>query len=342
VTLSPDEDRHLAQRPIENVQAFELYLQARQEIRRYDAACFDRGETLIRRAMEIEGETPPLQALLAWAGVARYRAGLAPDGTSLVAAAAVANALLESAPDAPYGDALLGFIGYERGQIGVAVRHFQAALEHDPNDSDVLFFLGVSYIAAGQTEAVERTARRLIESDPLSPLALMLAGIAPWWTNRVKEGLPSLDRGLEMDPGNLMSRWTRGYGRALVGDTPGAWADAEIMRQRAPTMPYTSQLIALVQAMSGQTEAALETLRGVVPLDAHQKFHLAECFAMAGDPENAYALIDEAVNGGFHPGEFIAQHCPFLAPLRGSPRFEALATRARKLTAEFGTATGTR
>ena len=60
VTLSPDEDRRLAHRPIENVQAFELYLQARQEIRRYDAVCIDRGEALIRRAIEIEGETPPL------------------------------------------------------------------------------------------------------------------------------------------------------------------------------------------------------------------------------------------------------------------------------------------
>jgi eukaryotic-like serine/threonine-protein kinase len=335
VTLSSDEDRHLAHRSIENVQAFELYLQARQEIRRYDAACLDRGEALIRRAMEIEGETPPFQALLAWANVARYRAGLAPDGTPLDTASAVANSLLLSAPDAPYGHALLGFIGYERGQNADAVRHFLAALEREPNDADVLFFLGVSYIAAGQTDAVERTARRLMELDPLSPLALMLAGIAPWWTNRVKEGMPSLDRAAEMDPGNLMVRWTRGYGRALVGDVAGASVDAEFMRERATSMPYTNQLMALVHAVSGRPESALAALAGVVGLDGHQKFHLAESYAMAGDAEHAYALLEEAIAGGFHPGEFIARHCPFLAPLRGSPRFEALAATAMRLTAEF-------
>ena len=36
VTLSSDEDRHLADRPIQDVRAFELFLQARQEIRRYN------------------------------------------------------------------------------------------------------------------------------------------------------------------------------------------------------------------------------------------------------------------------------------------------------------------
>ena len=36
VTLSSEEDRHLADRPIQNVRAFELFLQARQELRRYN------------------------------------------------------------------------------------------------------------------------------------------------------------------------------------------------------------------------------------------------------------------------------------------------------------------
>jgi hypothetical protein len=56
---------------------------------------------------------------------------------------------------------------------------------------------------------------------------------------------------------------------------------------------------------------------------------------MAGDKERAFTLLEEAVNGGFHPGEFIARHCPFLAPLRGSERFDRIAARAVQLTADF-------
>ena len=56
---------------------------------------------------------------------------------------------------------------------------------------------------------------------------------------------------------------------------------------------------------------------------------------MAGDAERAFALLEEAVHGGFHPGDFIARHCPFLAPLRGTARVEAIAREALRLSAEF-------
>jgi hypothetical protein len=100
-------------------------------------------------------------------------------------------------------------------------------------------------------------------------------------------------------------------------------------------MPYTGQLTALVHALSGRRADALAALATAQPLDAHHRFHLAESWAMAGDTERAFALLEEAVQGGFHPGEFIARHCPFLAPLRGTPRFDAIAAEALRLTADF-------
>ena len=215
------------------------------------------------------------------------------------------------------------------------MRHFRVALEREPNDADALFYLGISYVAVGQTDAGAETAAALMESDPLSPLALLLAGLMPWWTNHVAEGLPKLERAMEMDPGNMIVRWTLGYGRALLGDVAGAAGDAAILRERAPTMPYTGQLTALVYAMSGRQTEALAALGTAQPLDAHHRFHLAESWAMAGDTERAFALLEEAVHGGFHPGEFIARHCPFLAPLRGTPRFDAIAGEALRLTEEF-------
>jgi serine/threonine protein kinase len=335
ITLTSDEDRRLAHRSIENAHAFELYLQARQELRRYAAGSIDRGEALVRRAIEIEGETPPLQALLAWAQVSRVRAGLVADRSSLDGAAVIANALLVSAPDAPYGHAILGFISYERGDLAGAVRHLLAALEREPNDADAIFYLGVCYIGAGQLSKLDPLAATLMKLDPLSPLAWMLAGIAPWWIGRAREGLPSLVRAAEMDTGNLIGRWSLGYAYALTGDAQSAWKEAEYMRQVAPTMPYTVQLVALVHGMEGRSDAARAVLGGVIGLDAHHKFHLAEAYAMAGDGDRALKLLEDAVSHGFHPGEFIAYHCPFLASLRGTPRFEAVAAQARRLTAEF-------
>jgi tetratricopeptide (TPR) repeat protein len=335
ITLTTDEDRRIAQRTIANPQAFELYLQARQELRRYAAGAIERAEALVLRAMEIEGETPPLQALMVWAQVSRVRAGLVADRSSLDASATMANTLLKTAPDAPYGHALLGLISYERGLLADAVRHLRSALEREPNDADALFYLGVSYTGAGQVTKLDQVAATLMKLDPLSQLAWMLAGIAPWWTGRAAEGLPSLIRAADMDSGNLIARWSLGYAQALAGNVEAAGKEAAYLQQAAPSLPYTIQLVALVHGMEGRPEAARATLGGVIGLDSHHKFHLAEAYAMAGDSDRALELLEDAVSHGFHPGEFIATHCPFLAPLRGTRRFVAVAEQAERLTAEF-------
>ena len=335
ITLTTAEDRHLAQRPIEDARAFELFLQARQEMHRYGLEAIERGEELVRRAMTLVGEAAPLKALLAWGKVARVRAGLAADRSGLDDATAVAEQLLREAPDAPYGHALLGFIGYERGALPGAIGHLRAALDREPNDADALFYLGICLVGCGHAEAGARVVQRLLASDPLSPLAWLLAGLMPWWTGHFAEGVPNMERALALDPSNAIIRWSLGYGRALVGDVAGAAADAAVLQAQAPAMPYTAQLAALVHAIEGRQAEALTVLRGVHGLDSHHKFHLAESFAMAGDTDRAFALLEEAVTTGFHPGDFIARHCPFLEPLRGTPRFDAVAARALRLTREF-------
>ena len=334
VTLTTDEDRRLAHRSIENVRAFELYLQARQEVRRYGAASLDRADSLVRRAMEIEGDTAPLQAMLAWVKVARVRAGLAPNLDPLDDAAAVAARLLKSPADAHYGHALLGIISYERGMISAAIGHLNAALERDPNDSDSLFYAGICLQAAGQIASGEEVAERLMASDPLSPMALIFAGLITWWSNRAPAGIASIERAAEIDPGNLIVRWTLGYGYTLVGNVEGAGKEAAYLVEHAPTMPYANQLVALVHGMNGRQDLARTALGDVQGLDPHHKFHLAESFAMAGEPERALALLEEAVSG-FHPDAFIAEYCPFFVSLRGTPRFDAIVVEARRRTAEF-------
>jgi serine/threonine protein kinase/tetratricopeptide (TPR) repeat protein len=335
VTLSSDEDRHLAERPINDPRAFELFLRARQEIRRFDLASIDRAEELLRQAMAIEGEAPALKALLAWAEVTRVKAGGVADLSGLDDATVVAQELLRTVPDAPYGHSLLGFIEYERGRIPEAIGHLRAALEREPDDADAILYLGIGVMGCGHVEAGVRAAERLMAVDPLSPLAWMLAGAVHWWAGRAAEGLPKMERALELEPGNPMIRWSLGYTRALLGDAAGAAKDAAVLLDQVPTMPYTPQLLAIVQAMAGKQEEARETLGDVQLLDAHQKFHLAESFAMAGDTERALSLLEEAVDAGFHPGDFIATHCPFFESLRGTPRFEAIAEKALRRTREF-------
>ena len=146
-----------------------------------------------------------------------------------------------------------------------------------------------------------------------------------------------MEQSLALDPDSIIHRWTLGYHYALVGRFADAAAEARWLHERAPQLPYTVQLRALVAAVEGRTAEALEWVNRVdtAALDGHHKFHLAEVFALAGDAPRALALFEQAVDSSFYPHQFFAVHCPFIASLRGTPEFERILAKAARRVAEF-------
>ncbi len=337
IKLTSSEEVRLAARPIQNAGAFELFLQARAEMRRYGAS-LDHARLLLERAIEIEGESPPLRALRAFMEFSKVRAGTAVDLRPLDVAETEARALIELVPDAPYGHALLGFVAYERGQLKEAARHLTRAMELDPADGDVLFFLIITFQAAGQIEPGQELAKRFHEVDPLSPLSGAMRCCAEWFSGNLGKHVDLLERSLELDPENAILRWALGYTYALMGRFGDAAVQAKWMATHTPKLPYTAQLSALVDAAEGRREAALTSLARVdrAALDAHHTFHLSESVAMAGDTTRALELLEWAVDHGMYPYRFYAEFCPFMAPLRGMPEFDRIIAKAARRVAEFG------
>lgn len=337
VTLSASEDDRLSERPVKDPRAFELYLRAQVLVRRYGAS-MDQVSVLLDRAIEIEGLSPPLRALRAYLWVTQLRAGMSTDAIHLARAEAEARALMGVAPTAAYGYSLLGFICYERGALADTVRYLTKALELDASDADALFFRGIALQAAGQGEAAIAAGWRFVALDPLAPMAGVLLNSAHWFVGRPHEGLDRHEQGLVLDPDNPIIHWSMGYTYALLGRATDAMVHAQWMHVHVPRMPYTVQLLALLAGMAGRTadaRAMLETLANM-SFDGHITFHLSESFAVAGDIPTALGLLDQAVERGFYPHDYIAMHCPFLASLRGMGEFHRIVIRAAERVAEFG------
>ncbi|MGK2935883.1 MAG: protein kinase domain-containing protein [Gemmatimonadaceae bacterium] len=338
VTLSAVEDARLSDRPIRDSRAFELYLKAQELVRRYGAPV-DRVLALLDRADEIEGPSLPLRALRIYTQIMQMRAGMTTDASNLAQAESDARVLLAEAPHASYGHALLGYIAYEQGDLRGAVQGLTQALDRDPSDADARFFLGIALEAAGQHEASIATGLRFRELDPLSSFAAILLGSSYWFVGRPGQGLDALDDAVMMDPENPILRWTLGYTHALLGNAEIARTHVEWMKAHAPQMPYTLHLTALVHGMSGLAADAMAVLRTIeaMAFDAHLTFHLSEAHALAGDEATALRMLSDGVERGFYPAPFIAEYCPFLAPLRGTPEFQRVAARAFQRVAEFAT-----
>lgn len=334
LTLTSAEDDRLSDRQIADVRAFELYLKARRQLQRYS----DEGVSeLLAQAVAIEGETPPLRALKAWAQVNQVRTGMNRDMRPLEEAEVAARGLLKLAPQSNYGHVLLGYIEYERGHHPEAVKHFRTGLTLESDDADARFYMGVAYNMGGQSDLAQETSRELLASDPLAPLSHVLAGAIAMFKGDWDVAVRHFQGALELDPDNLIVRWCLGYTLALAGNVPDATPHADWLRRNGPGVPYTVQLCSLLDALEGREQEARDTLATVntAPLDAHNRFHLAESFAMAGEVDRALDLLEYAVGEGFYPYHFIVEHCPFMAPLRDSHRFESIAVTARELAEAF-------
>ena len=336
VAVSPVENEQLAARPIRDVRAFELYLRARDALWAYDPA---RAAPLIARAIEIEGDVPVLRAQRAMSLMTQVRIGVGDAASLLAQVEREAGALLALAPDQSEGHALMGFVGYERGDQVLAVRSLRRAMQLDPSDGDVRFFHGIAHHAAGKADP---RAAEWLALDPLSPLANVLAGAITWLDGRPSDGVAAMDQALRLAPGSLIVRWSVAYHDLLVGRTQTARAHADWLASAAPQLPYTIQLrslVASVQGCAAEARSMLDTV-DLTALDAHHTFHIAEAFSMAGDPTTGLRLLATAVERGFYPYPYYAWHCPFLASVRDTDEFRGIAAAAAARAAAFECAIG--
>jgi tetratricopeptide (TPR) repeat protein len=300
VTLTAEEDDRLSDHPVRDARAFELYLRARQQIRRYST---EGVADFLARAIEIEGETPALRALRGWAWVNEVRIGVSRDQLVLTRAEDEARDLIAEAPGSGYGHALLGYIEYERGNMPAAVTHFHTALALEPNDPDSLVYQALAYGSAGQYESELEVGAQLLAVDPLGPLTHLVLGSANWFVGRAEEGTASLQRALELDPTNLLVHWALGYHYLLIQDLEGARRHRAWLNENGRDVPYTRQMNSLMLGLDGRAENALRELDGIDIsfLDGHHSFHVAESYAMAGSADRALDLLESAVRLGFYP-----------------------------------------
>lgn len=331
--LTDDEDRRLARRPIGNLQAYECYLQARQEALRWRPDSIANAVRLLRNGLAIVGENAQLHAALGRTILFYREAGIDFSAAPLDEAERCAQRVLALDPQSPAAMQLRGWIRYSTGRIQEAVDDLHLALRMEPNDPDTLALLANCLLISGRVAGARPLIDRLVSIDPLTPLTNCMPGWADLLEGDLAAAVAPYRRMCELDPGNPMGRlfytWVLTLnGRtadaaAVVGDGPSHLRD---------TIPLRIAGL-LHEAALGDASAALERLDGsvdpaVTATDVFPRF-LADGYALAGQPERALDWLAVAVERGFINHPFLSRHNPLLTPLRGHPRFTALMATVR-------------
>jgi len=136
--LSPEEDRKLAARPIDNVEAFECYQRARHEIYQFTPEGLDRARELIEAAIALVGDNELLYASLGTLYWQYVNAAIKPDDGYIDRAEELARKVFSINPDSAPGHALMGMGRQNQGRLPEAVHSFKRALAVDPNNAYAL------------------------------------------------------------------------------------------------------------------------------------------------------------------------------------------------------------
>ncbi|HMI46345.1 MAG TPA: protein kinase [Gemmatimonadaceae bacterium] len=342
ITLTPNEKRRLAQRPIADERAYEYYLLARQEIWNVTAQSLDHALQLVRRAHDIVGDNELLfvaEGLIYWQKVNVGMVPVSQYDEYLSKAEACASKVFALNPESSKGYGLRGAIRHTRADPSGAARDYKQALLLDPNDPEALLWLGYYYGVSGRPALARALMDRLQHVDPLASVNLIMCGMVAMFDGNYREALTWTQRAVDVDAGNPTTGMMHAMMLAANGRRDEGVAILDAVARDASPMAWARLAPALACALRGQRDKLLRImtpeLRAAAKWDEIFAWWTADCFALVNERELAMEFIERAVDFGFINLPWLSQHEPFLENIRDYPRFTRLMERVRKAWEAF-------
>jgi eukaryotic-like serine/threonine-protein kinase len=337
--LSPEEDRKLGERRIENVEALAAYHRAYREIYQFTREGLDRARGLIQHALAIEGDNERLYAAMGHVYRQYFNAGLTSDTGYLDKADEYVGKIFALNPESAAGHQLLGFVQWSRGQTVESVRSYQRALAMDPSSTAALLELQRAYNVSGFLDRALTATERLREVDPLAPMhhaaglcALLLSGQFARLEQKGREIL-------ETFPEFKMSRLAYVLGLVELGKRDEALAS---LRGAPPEQgdSVAGRLCEFLRyALDGRVDEAIAELgpelRDAAWTNEWWSWCVSACYAIIGRPEPAVEWLENAAARGFINYPYLAGHSVIFRALDGTPRFQDLLKRIKVARERF-------
>jgi len=322
----------LASRPTENPEAHQLYLKGRYFWNKRTTENLKKAIDYFEQAI---GKDPAYA--LAYSGLADvhavlpYYAATAPkdDAQKALAAARKAVELDESLAEAHTSLANALVLNL---QFSASVPEFQRAIELNPNYATAHHWYGEELQGEGRFDEAVAELKRAHELDPLSLVINCILGSTLAVADRDDEAMEQLRKTIEMDPTFDLTHWFLGQ----VCENKGQLAEAITQYEKATQLnpdPAVLASLARAYALAGRKEEAQKILDNLTTISRQRyvpAYSLAVIHLSLGDKEEALRLLEKSYDdrAPFDTGLFASIKIDRrLHPLRGEPRFEALARK---------------
>jgi serine/threonine protein kinase len=339
LTLGPEEERHLGSHPIENVQAYQCYLRARQDSWLATPDALARAEELLKAAYDIIGDNALLHAGMGYVYWWRVNAGLEhEDHIALVEDYAQRALALDS--QSAEAHLLLGLV-YQafRGDQARSFHHLKTALATRPDDADTLLWLVVGHSIVGRLDEARLLAQRLLAVDPLTPISRFVDVFVDVFSGQLDHPVDAFTSWLRMECGSPAALLFAAWFLALAGRPDELRRTVEGNADAEAEDVFTLGSLMALHAVDGHAEEVralmTEGVRKTGRRDPQFSHYMADIHALAGMHDEALEWLANALTRGWVNYPFTVLHDPLLAPLRDDSRFGEIAERMRQQWQEF-------
>ena len=329
--LTGSEKTAISKKPTENPEAHELYLKGRFFWNKRTADDLRKSIDYFNQAIEKDPNYAQAYAGLAqaWKLLPAFNGGAPKDCFPQAEAAAKKALALDDTSSSAHA-ALASLKGLNGFDYPGAISEYERALQLNPNDATAhQWFANDTLANIGQNERELSEMKRAVELDPLSLVINSNLGWAYIHLGRLDEAIAQLRKTVEMDGAFYYARYSLGLALELKGAIPEAIAEY----QKAIAIsedPVPLGMLGRLYAAQGRKDDAQKILQ---QLRQRREQHYTAAYSLAlvylgmGDRNEALNWLEKGYQerDGFNIGPIRVD--PLLTPLRGDPRFEALAEK---------------
>ena len=329
--LTGSETTAMSNKPTENPEAYELYLKGRFFWNKRTGQDLKTACDYFQQAIAIDPHYATAYAGLAesYILIPLFDAGSPQDYFPKAKAAAErAIELQETSAEAHTALGLL--LCFSDVNFAQSEKEFKRAIELNPNYATAHHWYGNALLVAlGRFNEAISENKRAVELDPLSLIIDADLGSTFMMARQYDQAIAQLQRTLTLDNKFGYAHWNLGQALYLKGDTAAAIAEY----QKARTLDDDPQILALLgraYADTGKKDQALELVREL-EARARQQFVRGYLIALVyiglGDKTKAIDYLEREYENHDNIDTAWIRADPMLDPLRGDPRFEALAEK---------------